>query len=206
MGRLSSRLSVGFALAFAVSISSSSSSSLPFLSKYSSHINLSASPAPPPPPRCLASDLLSLLGTKWDAAAVEPRVARRLSSCLRFLVPFSPAAGCYSCSALPLKGPRRRRNLLNCCGGEEEDELVWWPPEPVMDVARIAVDSGGNPAAVDRALDPAMLPDLNAYLAFLFELIAARGPMVGLNVSLNRYDLFHGHIFLATGTGRLGIL
>ncbi|KAM6577865.1 hypothetical protein CsatB_029702 [Cannabis sativa] len=52
----------------------------------------------------------------------------------------------------------------------------------------------------------AKLQELNLYLKFLFELIVARAPAVGLNASLNRYDFFHGHIFLATDSGRLGIL
>ncbi|XP_042415906.1 MADS-box protein AGL72-like [Zingiber officinale] len=47
--------------------------------------------------------------------------------------------------------------------------------------------------------------ELNAYFAFLFELIAGRGPSMGLNVNLSRYDLFHGHLFIAD-SGRLGIL
>lgn len=110
--------------------------------------------------------------------------------------------------------------------------MVMWPPAPVMDLARLAVDSGGDPGAIHRALDPTMLPvpdvegsqkskcqltrtpygrrfaneEINSYFAFLFELIVARGPSVGLNVSLSRYDLFHGHLFLASETGRLGIL
>ncbi|RVW31594.1 hypothetical protein CK203_091130 [Vitis vinifera] len=48
--------------------------------------------------------------------------------------------------------------------------------------------------------------ELNSYLEFLFELIAARGPDIGLNASLSRYDFFHGHLFLARETGKLGIL
>lgn len=110
--------------------------------------------------------------------------------------------------------------------------MVWWPPKPVMELARLAVDSGGDPAEIHRTLDPTVLavPDvegaeedkcqltstpygrrfidkeLNSYFAFLFELIAARAPLVGFNVSLSRYDLFHGHMFLATDSGRLGIL
>ncbi|KAG6521720.1 hypothetical protein ZIOFF_018845 [Zingiber officinale] len=47
--------------------------------------------------------------------------------------------------------------------------------------------------------------ELNAYFAFLFELIAERGSSVGLNVNLSRYDLFHGHLFIAD-SGRLDIL
>ncbi|PVH65397.1 hypothetical protein PAHAL_2G482800 [Panicum hallii] len=114
-----------------------------------------------------------------------------------------------------------------------------WPPAPVMELARLAVDSGGDPGAIHRALDPTMLPvsaqgvkvpdveasqenrceltrtpygrrfaneEISSYFAFLFELIVARGPSVGLNVSLSRYDLFHGQLFLASKTGRLGIL
>lgn len=117
-------------------------------------------------------------------------------------------------------------------GVEEENEAVWWPPVAVMELARIAVDSGGDVGAIQRALDPTMIPvpdiegskgnrceltrtpygrhfiseDVNLYLEFLFNLIAVRGPDVGLNVSLNRYDFFHGHIFLASDSGRLGIL
>jgi len=117
-------------------------------------------------------------------------------------------------------------------GAAEADEVVMWPPAPVMELARITVDSGGDPGAIHRALDPTMLPvpdvegsqknkcqltrtpygrrfankELNQYFAFLFELIVARGPSVALNVSLSRYDLFHGHLFLASETGRLGIL
>lgn len=51
-----------------------------------------------------------------------------------------------------------------------------------------------------------MLQELNLYLQFLFELIVDRGPSVGLDVTLNRFDLFHGHLFLALDSGRLGIL
>ncbi|KAK9054783.1 hypothetical protein SSX86_025862 [Deinandra increscens subsp. villosa] len=47
--------------------------------------------------------------------------------------------------------------------------------------------------------------ELNSYMEFLFQLIVNRGPEVGLNVSLNRFDFFHGHLFIAAD-GRLGIL
>lgn len=50
-----------------------------------------------------------------------------------------------------------------------------------------------------------MLQELNSYMEFLFQLIAARGPKVGLIVSLNRFDFFHGHLFIAAD-GRVGIL
>jgi hypothetical protein len=40
----------------------------------------------------------------------------------------------------------------------EENELIWWPPEPVLELARLALDSGGDPASIHRALDPTVLP------------------------------------------------
>lgn len=36
----------------------------------------------------------------------------------------------------------------------DEDRLVWWPPEPVLELARLAVDSGGDVGAIHRAIDP----------------------------------------------------
>ncbi|CAA6662050.1 unnamed protein product [Spirodela intermedia] len=229
MVKLCTSLGFGAALAFSL-VCSSSFSLTP--SRSSLRFSSSASAAPPNPPPCpqrLAADLLSILGTRNEAAAVPKREAGRIWSCLKFLVPFSPVPGGYL--RLRSEAPRNGRRIH---GGPraEEDEWIRWPPEPVLDLARIAVDSGGDPAAIQMALDPSVLQipdveglkkdrceltrtpygrrfineDLNAYLAFLFELIADRSPLVGLNISLNRYDLFHGHIFLAASTGRLGIL
>ncbi|KAK7397180.1 hypothetical protein VNO78_18347 [Psophocarpus tetragonolobus] len=169
------------------------------------------------------SDLLSVLGSKPQSSGVNPGVARQLKSCFKFLVPFSPVQPCHRKLGRPKhSGPTQR----------EENELIWWPPEPVLELARLAVDSGGEPAAIHRLLDPAIIsvPDcegskenrcqltrtpygrrficqeLNLYLQFLFQLIVDRGPSVGLDVTLNRFDLFHGHLFLALDSGRLGIL
>lgn len=50
------------------------------------------------------------------------------------------------------EGDGRRRSTER-----EENEMVWWPPEPVMELARLAVDSGGDPEAIHRALDPTVL-------------------------------------------------
>ncbi|KHN43299.1 ATP-dependent Clp protease proteolytic subunit-related protein 3, chloroplastic [Glycine soja] len=114
----------------------------------------------------------------------------------------------------------------------ERAYLVAARARPVLELARLAVDSGGDPAAIHRLLDPTIIPvpdcegskeerceltrtrygrrfvceELNLYLQFLFELIVDRGPSVGLDVALNRFDLFHGHLFLALDSGRLGIL
>ncbi|XP_010546720.1 PREDICTED: uncharacterized protein LOC104818716 [Tarenaya hassleriana] len=197
-----------------------------------SSFKLSASLSPSPAPKATAADLLSVLG---PSSAVKPIVAQELRSCLKFLVPFKPG------KSGPESGRCSLRNGL-CFGEidavrrpsrfEEENELVWWPPNRILELARLAVVSGGDPDAIYRALDPKILqvPDvegseedrceltrtpygwrfaaegLNSYFEFLFHLIASRGPNVGLNVSLTRFDLFHGHLFLATETGRLGIL
>ncbi|KAK4339670.1 hypothetical protein RND71_041132 [Anisodus tanguticus] len=122
--------------------------------------------------------------------------------------------------------------LSNGRSVSEENELIWWPPAPVMELARLAVDSGGDTASIQRTLNPTPIPvpdnegskedrceltrtpygrlfineEINSYLESLFEMIVARGPSVGLNVSLSRFDFFHGHVFLARDSGRLGIL
>ncbi|KAJ4968010.1 hypothetical protein NE237_014711 [Protea cynaroides] len=195
-------------------------------------------------PKATASDIVSLLGSREEASRISPKEAQELRSCFKFLAPFRPVTVGKEFGTFWI----RRRDVLS----EEEqdskrilagkfisdrnrvhvDDLISWPPESVMELARIAVDSGGDPAAIQRLLDPTPLtvPDvegsvnarceltrtpygrlfineeLNSYLAFLFEVIVARGPSVGLNVSLNRYDLFHGHLFLAADSERLGIL
>ncbi|KAK9291376.1 hypothetical protein L1049_019322 [Liquidambar formosana] len=215
-------LSIRFAFVFSLSLTasySSSSSSLPFSFKSSS-----SSSSPPKHEKASASDLLSVLGTKQQSSTVNTKVAKELKSCLKFLVPFSPNQ---------FDSEFKRRSIIRRSRSRrQEDELVWWPPEPVLELARLAFDSGGDPAAIHRALDPTMLPvpdiqgskenrceltrtpygrhfineELNSYLGFLFELVAARGACIGLNTSLNRYDFFHGHLFIATDSGRLGIL
>ncbi|XP_062004192.1 uncharacterized protein LOC133721560 isoform X1 [Rosa rugosa] len=216
---LSLRLTLLFSFSLTASYSFTPSSSFPTSLKQSS-----------PSPKATPSDLLSLLGPKSQSSSVEPLLAQELTSCFKFLVPFRPNAK----KLVPEKFSGRKFLTFKQKGQreEEEDRLVWWPPQPVLELARLAVDSGGDPAAIQRALDPTMItvPDvegseenrcqltrtpygrhfiseeLNSYIGFLFELILARGPTVGLNVSLNRYDLFHGHLFLALDTGRLGIL
>ncbi|XP_078444960.1 T-box protein [Wolffia australiana] len=230
------KLPLSFGAALAISLCCSSSIPLPRAKSATKSLFLPYSS--PPCPSAIATDLLSVLGSKNDASAVDKMEATRIWSCLRFLVPFSteilkirsdPRSNRFHAEDSGFSRGRmeiRRRSL------REEDERIRWPPEPVMELARLAVDSGGDPAAIQAALDPAVLkiPDvegleedkcqltrtpygrrfinegLNAYLAFLFELISDRSPMIGLNINLSRYDLFHGHIFLAPDTGRLGIL
>ncbi|KAI3906474.1 hypothetical protein MKX01_029089 [Papaver californicum] len=212
MGNPYLRFMIVISLSYTVSTSSSSSifSQKPLVSSSSSR-------------KQCAVDLISLLGSKKQASTVNNEKAKKFQTCLKFLVPFSPI--------------QQRRDLYDDRLGlrdarKSQNELIWSPPDSILELARLAVDSGGDPGCIHRALDPTVIPvpdvegskecrceltrtpygrlfvdeEINKYFAFLFELIAARGPEVGLNVSLNRFDLFHGHLILATNSGRLGIL
>ncbi|KAK6911588.1 hypothetical protein RJ641_023681 [Dillenia turbinata] len=213
------RLSLALSLSFAAVYCSSQSfrnSSISFPKSVSSSR-----------PKASTSDLLSLLSTRSQSSKVNPNIADSLKSCLKFLVPPSPiqvSEDFRKCSIKHRDIKEEKEGVVN--------ELIWWPPESVLELARLALDSGGDPDAIHRALDPTVLPvpdvegckesrcqltrtpygrcfiseDLNAYLEFLFGTIVARGPSVGLNVSLSRYDLFHGHLFIATNSCRVGIL
>ncbi|KAK3029987.1 hypothetical protein RJ639_038086 [Escallonia herrerae] len=250
MGFPSLSIRLAFVISFSVAASYTTTSSSFPLKPLSFSTTNPPQPKPKPKPRASASDLLALLGPPQQASTINAKEARQLRSCFKFLVPFS------SCPPGPHSETRRALSSRPNCEQDEVDELVWWPPAAVAELARLAVDSGGDPGAIQRALDPTMIivsslscpvfilvtysvklcqnvllvPDiegsnksrceltripygrhfineeLNSYLKLLFEIIAARGPNVGLDVSLSRYDLFHGHIFLATDSGRLGIL
>ncbi|XP_009594684.2 uncharacterized protein LOC107803759 [Nicotiana tabacum] len=215
-----------FSLSFAASYTATST--VTFTPPYSFRklkLRSSASPPESAVPKASVADLLALLGPPQQASAVNTQEACQLRSCLKFLVPFSPSS----------QAPNRRSlssKLSNRRSVSEENELIWWPPAPVMELARLAVDSGGDPSSIHWTLDPTVIPvpdiegskedrceltrtpygrvfineEINSYLEFLFEMIVARGPSVGLNTSLSRFDFFHGHVFLARESGRLGIL
>lgn len=109
---------------------------------------------PPPIPKATPSDLLNLLGSKSQASSVNPGVAKELKSCFKFLVPFHPTP-----SNAKLSGRRSLRSTgFDDRSWREEDELVWWPPQSVLELARLGVDSGGDPGAIHRTLDPAIIP------------------------------------------------
>ncbi|KAG5587468.1 hypothetical protein H5410_047902 [Solanum commersonii] len=189
-------------------------------------LKLRSSSASPSVPKASAADLLALLVPPQQALAVNSQEARQPRSCFKFLVPFSPSYQTPNRRSLSSKLSDDRRSI------NEENELIWWPPAPVMELARLAVDSGGDAASIQRTLDPTVVPvpdirgskedrceltrtpygrlfineEINSYLESLFEMIVAQGPNVGLNVSLSRFDFFHGHVFLSKDSGRLGIL
>lgn len=111
-------------------------------------------PSQLPIPKATPSDLLNLLGSKSQVSAVNPSIAKELKSCFKFLVPFNPSRSIVKCSSR--RGLRSSR--FDYRSRREEDELVWWPPASVLELARLAVDSGGDPGAIHRTLDPAVIP------------------------------------------------
>lgn len=126
-----------------------------------SSFKLSASHFPSSLPKATADDLLSVLGSSSAASSLNPIVSREIKSCLKFLVPFKPD------KSKPELGRCSLRTGL--CSGkieaverrskfDKENSLVWWPPESVLDLARLAVDSGGDPGSIQRTLDPKMIP------------------------------------------------
>ncbi|KDP23477.1 hypothetical protein JCGZ_23310 [Jatropha curcas] len=228
MGNTSLPLRFAVFLSFSLTASSSSQ----FFSKPQSQSTSSSSSPPNPIPKATPSDLLSVLGPTTQSSKINPLVSRQLRSCFKFLVPFTPLHPKPHSLRPYVQRRLTSERIIQFRSRREENELIWWPPEPVLELARLAFDSGGDVDAIHRALDPTVLPvpdvegckrvkceltrtpygrrfiseELNLYLKFLFEMIAARGPSIGLNVSLNRYDFFHGHLFIAADTGRLGIL
>ncbi|RLM84422.1 uncharacterized protein C2845_PM04G33560 [Panicum miliaceum] len=141
-------LTISLAVSFSISCCATPSSP-------SSHTSAS-SRSPAPSPQAVAAVLLSILAGPRAAAQVPAAEATRLRACLRFLSPVNPAVSKVS----SWSGGGYRKFLLEGrdAGAAEADEMVMWPPAPVMDLARLAVDSGGDPGAVHRALDPTMLP------------------------------------------------
>ncbi|KAL2254143.1 uncharacterized protein LOC105168920 [Sesamum indicum] len=225
----SSSLSLKFVVLFSLSLAGAASlttgATATFLFPRKPRTKASYTLSPTTRPKATVSDLLSLLGPPPQAESVNSQVARDLRSCFKFLVP-------YNQTVPARRSLRSKLSLSRNRSGKEIDELILSPPAPVLELARLAVDSGADPGAIHRTLDPTIIPvpdvegsnedrceltrtpygrrfvneGLNSYLEFLFEIIVERGPSVGLHVSLSRYDFFHGHLFLAKESGRLGIL
>ncbi|CAN0927906.1 hypothetical protein LINGRAHAP2_LOCUS36162, partial [Linum grandiflorum] len=120
------------------------------------------SPSRPSIPKATPSDLLSFLGSPSQSSRVNPLVSQELKSCLKFLVPFS---------TLPIDSSGRRslRSERLNRRREEENQLVWRPPQPVLELARLAVDSSGDTDSIHRALDPTVSRNELVFLkSFLF--------------------------------------
>ena len=145
MGKASLSLRLTFLLSLSLT-----ASSFPFFHKPSSPSTST--------PKATPSDLLSILGPKSQSSKIKPLVAHDLNSCLKFLVPFTPKSPkLRSRKCLTTKKDLGLARIGASDQKREVDELIWWPPEPVLELARLAVDSGGDPAAIQRALDPTMI-------------------------------------------------
>lgn len=144
MGKASLSLRLTFLLSLSLT-----ASSFPFFHKPSSPSTST--------PKATPSDLLSILGPKSQSSKIKPLVAHELNTCLKFLVPFTPT----SPKLRSRKCLTAKKDLglakIGASDQREVEELIWWPPEPVLELARLAVDSGGDPAAIQRALDPTVI-------------------------------------------------
>lgn len=119
-------------------------------------------------PKATAKDLITLLGPPHQASSVNQQEATDLKSCFKFLVPFAPATKTQPEIFTPARRSLSSVKLINKSSKEVEDnELIWWPPEPVMELARLAIDSGGDPGVIHRALDPTVI-QVNFFLLFIF--------------------------------------
>ncbi|CAH9145097.1 unnamed protein product [Cuscuta epithymum] len=154
----SSSIQFAFLFSFSFAVASHPLSSIAFspdLYIRKPNLRFHSSLAPSPGPhvsKATAADLLAVLGTKQQASAINAREAEELRSCFKFLVPFVSGPEPLEHRSSP--GLELRRSGSR----QEENELVWWPPGPVMELARLAVDSGGDPDAITRALDPTTMP------------------------------------------------
>lgn len=144
-----SRLKFAFFFSLSLAASYTVTSTPAFYSFRKLNLRSSASP---PAPKASAADLLALLGPPQQASAVNSQEARQLRSCFKFLVPFLPSSQTPNRRSLRSKLRNERRSR------SEENELIWLPPAPVLELARLAVDSGGDTASIQRTLDPTIIP------------------------------------------------
>ncbi|EFJ22025.1 hypothetical protein SELMODRAFT_106158, partial [Selaginella moellendorffii] len=171
------------------------------------------------------AEMLALLGGSEAEKSVTESRAQELLSSIRFLVPPTLRSSSYRSTGVSrVEKPDSKERMWR---------LIREPPASVANLARKSVEWAGEPDAILAELDSALhkeVPDvensnaskcvltkhdcskrfvdqeINSYMALLFEAIVALAPLAGFNVSVNHYDLFHGHMFTAYGTGRLGIL
>lgn len=151
---MSSSLPLRFALFFSLSLAGATAAAPRKFTLSSSHS--------PSPPKATASDLLSLLGPPDQAASVNSVIARDLSSCFKFLAPFNQSLPPRRSLASQLRTPLPRSKE------EIDDELIVSPPPSVLELARLALDSGADPGAIHRALDPTIIRVMSLSLHILW--------------------------------------
>ncbi|KAL7599112.1 hypothetical protein Lser_V15G27150 [Lactuca serriola] len=113
-----------------------------------------------------AGDILALLGTPQHVASIDPQVVAELQSYFKFIVPFNPTTNtppgyCFnlinrlsqSLTESRIRFPRRTLNSKPRRDAESyQNELIWSPPTPVLEIARLAFDSGGDPGLIPRSV------------------------------------------------------
>lgn len=158
-----------FALILSFSLTASSSYYYPPKSRFHS---ISIRKKPTTTATASAGDILSLLGTPQQASSVDPYIASQLQSCFKFLVPFTPTpTTTHSLTDFQIRFPRRILNSKHPSDlVSHENELIWSPPASVLDIARLAFDSGGDPASIQRTLDPTIInvPFFFSFLHFFY--------------------------------------
>lgn len=146
---MSSSLPFRFALFFSLSLAGATATATA-TSATPRKLALSSSHSPSLP-KATTSDLLSLLGPPDQAASVNSVIARDLFSCFKFLAPFNHSLTSRRSLASQLRTPLPRTKE------EIDDELIISPPPSVLELARLALDSGADPGAIHRALDPTII-------------------------------------------------
>ncbi|GKC87092.1 hypothetical protein Tco_1147741 [Tanacetum coccineum] len=139
-----SSIPMKLALIISFSLTASSYSEPPSLRKFISK---------KPQVKATARDILSLLGTQKQASSVHPQIATQLQSCFNFLVPFTPT----TTHSNLLINRKIQSVVVNDYENDDVNVKVWAPPESVLEIARLAFDSGGDPGSIQRTLDPTML-------------------------------------------------
>ncbi|KAL0335481.1 UNVERIFIED_CONTAM: hypothetical protein Sradi_4760000 [Sesamum radiatum] len=152
---MSSSLSLKFVFLFSLSLAGAASFTTgypaTFLFPRKPRTKASYTLSPSTRPKATVSDLLSLLGPPSQAESVNSQVARDLRSCFKFLVPCNQ-------TVTARRSLRPKLSLSPTRSRKEIDELILSPPAPVLELARLAVDSGGDPGAIHRTLDPTIIP------------------------------------------------
>ncbi|KAI3955705.1 hypothetical protein MKW98_006065 [Papaver atlanticum] len=164
--------------------------------------------------KTLAENILLLLGTEDQAARVNAATAEMIRSCFKYFVtPTSSnnVSGEFIWSAPPLIKDLARE-AANYTGNPRNfiHSLVNPEKQNIPDANGTWADGRKIPHCTLTQLDYGYSfrrEDYTSYFIRLFQFIAEQAPAsVGSTVKLDRYDLFHGHMFLAPETRRIGII
>ncbi|CAI9283383.1 unnamed protein product [Lactuca saligna] len=159
-------LKIAFIISFYLTASSSSYSPPTSNPRYHSISIPKVISKKPSTTTATAGDIHTLLGTPQQVASVDPQVVVELQSCFKFIIPFNPTTNtppdyCFNLinrlsQSLTESGIRFPRHTLNDAESYQ-NELIWSPPAPMLEIARLAFDSGGDLGSIQGTLDPTMI-------------------------------------------------